>query len=100
MIKIQLKITPSLSSIVRAKAGEWFIIDKEFTMKTTLGDLLAELASQYTDFRKMVYDPQTGTIGEQINVAINRNLLPPERAVNHILEDGDNIILLPAYTGG
>ncbi len=100
MVKAQLKITPSLSSIVRAKAGEWFVLEKELAARTTLGDLLAELASKYADFRKMVYDPQTRKVGEQINIAINRNLLPPEEAVNHVLEDGDSIILLPAYTGG
>ncbi|MFC1864641.1 MoaD/ThiS family protein [Chloroflexota bacterium] len=100
MGKVRLKITPSLASIVNAKGSDWFILEKEIGEGTTIGDLFSDLAFHYADFRKVVFNPDSGQVSDEVLVVLNDSLLQVPDVTGVKLNDGDNVILLPVYSGG
>lgn len=100
MGKVQLKITPSFASILGIRSYDWFVVEKEIDQKATIRGLLADLAYSHTGFRRMVFDPDTGKLSNQILITINGNLLQVPDVTEVKLNDGDNIIITPAYDGG
>ena len=100
MGRVRLQITPSLAGIVNAQTSDWIVLEKEIGEGATLRDLLADLALGYTDFRKVVYNPETGEFGKQIMFVLNDGLVQPSDVSKVKLSDGDTIILLPVYSGG
>ncbi|MFC1966266.1 MoaD/ThiS family protein [Chloroflexota bacterium] len=100
MGKVQLKITPSLATILDKRGTDWLTFEKELREGATIGDLLADYIASYTDFHKVVLDPDTGKITDQINIVLNDGLIPLPDATKAKLVDGDIVILLPVYAGG
>lgn len=100
MAKVQLKFPASFASILDAKGSDLVVLEKKIGEDATIGDLLADLASSYSDFRKAVFNPDTGKISNQINVVLNNNLLQFPEVTEAKLNDGDSIIILPVYAGG
>ena len=96
MGKVQLRVSPSLSTTL----ADWLILEEEVGEETTIGDLLAGLGSSYADFRKAVFNPETGKVSDQVNIVLNDTLLPFPEVTEAKLNNGDSIILLPVYTGG
>lgn len=100
MRKVQLKIPPSLASIFDGQGSDWFIFEKEIGEGTSMCDLLMDLAFSYTDFRKVVFNPDTGKVGDQIMVILNHSLLQTPEVTEAKLKDGDSVIFIPVYSGG
>lgn len=98
--KVRLKFPHSFVSILNTQDSDLLILEKELEEGATIGDLLADLASSYTDFRKAVFDPDIGKVSDQIMVILNDSLLQVPDATEAKLNDGDSIILLPVYSGG
>ncbi|MFC1934632.1 MoaD/ThiS family protein [Chloroflexota bacterium] len=98
--KIQLKISPSLATMLDTKGTDWLTFEKEIEGETTIGDFLADFAASYTKFRKVVFDPDTGKVSDQLDIVLNDSFLPFPDVMEAKLADGDSIILLPTYTGG
>ena len=74
MGKVRLEISPSLAGVLNAEGSDWVILEKETGEWATIGDLLADLAFGHTDFRKAVFDPDTGKVGDQVMVVLNGSL--------------------------
>ena len=100
MGKVRLKITPSLASIVNVISSDWVIIEKEIGEGATIGDLLTGLALDYSDFREVVFNPDTRQVGEEVMIVLNDTLQQLSQVAEVKLNDGDTIILLPVYSGG
>ncbi len=100
MGKVQLKIPPWVGIMLNEQGSGWFTLEKEIGEEATIGDLLADLAVSYTDFRKMVFNPDVGKVSDQVNVILNDNLLQLPEVTETKLNDGDSIIILPVYSGG
>ncbi len=100
MGKVRLKFPASFASILNAQGSDLVILEKEIGEETTIGDLLAALAFSYTDFRKVVFNPDTGKVSDQVNVVLNNSLLQFPEVTEAKLSDGDSIIILPVYAGG
>ncbi len=100
MRKVQLKIPPSLASIFDGQGSDWLILEKEIGEGATIGDLLAELAFSYADFRKAVFDPDTGKVSDQIMVILNDSLLQFTDMTEAKLDGGETVIIIPVYSGG
>lgn len=100
MGKVQLKIPPFLASMLNTQGSDWLIIEKEIKEGTKISELLVDLALGYTDFRKVVFNPDIGKVSEQVNVILNNNLLQDADVTEATLNDGDTITLLPVYSGG
>ncbi len=100
MGKVQLRIPPFMASMMNAQSSGWLTIDEEIGEGTKIGDLLVDLAFSYTDFRKVVFNPDIGEVSDQVLVVLNNSLLQDPGVTETELNDGDIIILLPVYTGG
>jgi molybdopterin converting factor small subunit len=100
MGKVQLKIPPFFAYMMDPKASDWFVLEREIGKETTVGDLLTDLALSNSEFHTAVFNPDAGTLGDQINIVLNQNLLHFPREMDTKLNDGDVIVLLPVYAGG
>ncbi|MBA7625009.1 hypothetical protein ES703_32430 [subsurface metagenome] len=100
MGKVRLKFPASFASRLNAQGSDLVILEKEIGEGATIGSLLTNLAFSYTDFRKVVFNPDTGKVGDQVNVVLNNNLLQLPDVTEAKLSDGDSIIILPVYSGG
>jgi len=100
MGKVQLKFPASFASTLDAQGSDLVILEKEIGEETTIGELLAHLAVSYTNFRKVVFNPDTGKVSDQVNVVLNNNLLQFPEVTDTELNDGDSVIILPVYSGG
>lgn len=100
MGKVRLKITPSLAFILNARSSDWITFENEVGEGTTIGDLLRDFASGYADFHKMIFNPATGEISDNINVVLNDNLLPFPDVTETKVKDGDVVIVVAVYSGG
>ncbi len=100
MGKVQLKIPPWIAILLNGEGSDWLIIEQEIAEGTTVSDLLTELTRSYTDFRKVVFNPDIGKVSDQLIVILNDSLLPEPDVTEAKLSDGDIIMLLPVYTGG
>ena len=100
MGKVQLKIPPFFAYIMDPNASDWFVLEKEIGGETTIRDFLTELASNNSEFRDVVFNPDEGTVSDQIDIVINQKLLDFTREMDIKLNDGDVVILLPVYAGG
>jgi molybdopterin converting factor small subunit len=97
--KVQLRITPSISSILNAEGG-WLTFEREIRAESTIGDFLADLAISYPDFKNIVFNPDTGRINDLIQVVVNDTLIHLPEGSETTLKDGDKVVLVPVYTGG
>ncbi len=100
MGKVQLKITPSLASVLRNQRSDSLILEKEIGEGTTMGDLLADLAPSYNNFRNTVFDPDTGEISEQVMIILNDSLLQFPDVAEAKLNNGDRVMLALVFVGG
>jgi len=98
--KVRLKFPASFASMLNAQGSDLVILEKKIGEEATIGDLLADLAVSYTDFRKVVFNPDTGKVNDQVNVVLNNKLLQFPEVTEAKLNDGDSIIILPVYSGG
>ena len=62
--------------------------------------MFTELALQEPDFRKVVFNPEIGNVGDQIHVVLNGQLLTFTEALETELHDGDLLFLITVFTGG
>ena len=100
MGKVRLEFPASFASMLNTKGSDLVTLEKEIGEGAKISDLLAELAFSHTDFRKVVFEPDTGKVGDQVNVVLNKSLLQPPEVTEARLNDGDCIIILPVYSGG
>jgi len=98
--KVQLKIPPWVASMLNEQGSGWLILEREVGEGATIGDLLADLAVSYSDFRKAVFNPDLGKVNDQLIVVINGSTLQLPDAAEAKLNDGDSISLLPVFSGG
>lgn len=108
MGKVRLEISPSLADVLNAEGSDWVIaegsdwviLEKETGEWATIGDLLADLAFRHIDFRRTVFNPDTGEVSSQIMVALNGSLLQLSDVTTVKLKDGDTVVLVPVLYGG
>lgn len=95
-----MKITPSLAGALGEDASNWLIYQKQLNAPATVADLFAAIASDHEDFRDVVFDPGKNKLNDLVIVVRNHTLINPSDITVSTLEDGDVVILLPAYMGG
>ncbi len=96
-VKVRLEIPSWIALMLHAPHSDMLILEKE---KATVGDLLSNLAAKYTDFDKVVFNPQLGEAADQVIIVLNDSLLQDTDMTGIKLNDGDSIVLLPVFSGG
>lgn len=100
MSEVQIEIPPWVASMLNTPSSNWLILKKEIGEKATVGNLLAELALDNPEFRRTVFDPDTGKSSGQVMVFLNKSILQYSDITETKLNDGDSVMLLPVYLGG
>ncbi len=100
MSRVQLKITSALASVLRNQGSDWLILEKEIGEGATIGDLLADLAPNYNNFRNAVFDPDTKEISDQVMIILNDSLLQFPDVTEAKLSKGDRVMLTLVFSGG
>jgi len=62
--------------------------------------LLTKIAINNEEFRRAVFDPNTGQINELIVFFLNNSYLRSSMVKETIISDGDTLMLLPIHGGG
>lgn len=100
MVNVRLEITPSLAGIMNTSGSAWFILEEKLEEGASVGDLFTRLALKYPEFRKAVFEPDTGEVSDEVLVVLNDVLLQSPGVSATKLRNGDTIILTPVYSGG
>ncbi len=99
-IKVFIEVTASFAWIFNVRNSDRFEFQKEIKEGSTIGSLLSNIASDYADADKVIFDEGTGQISGELLIVLNNNLLQLPESINVKLSDGDRIMLLPIETGG
>ena len=92
---------PAFLSREAGKVGKgWVAIDEEVAAGTTVIALLSLIAATDSGFRESVFNPDVGTVNEQVSVILNDTLLSFDEIWHTPLADRDAVKLLPIYSGG
>ena len=100
MIQVRLDLPSWIISQLEGQSSARYEPGKEVEEGTTLAEFLTEMTVAYPGFRESVFNPDAGSITEQISVALNNRVLTFREISEKRLSAGDNITLLPIYTGG
>jgi len=99
-VRVQLRVLPWFSRIFASGEQTTFLLELEAPAGASLRVLLARLAGRYPGFDEAIYDPQRDVLREAVVITHNDRLVSPAAALDLVLQDGDTIALIPAYTGG
>ena len=80
--------------------GESLILDEEVVEGSSVAFLLEGLASRNLRFAKTVFDPKARHLSEHVVLILNDRHLDLLEGLDTRLEDGDTLLLLPAFSGG
>lgn len=76
------------------------ILKKKVKPGTTIHELFSELAAEYPEFRKTVYDPGTNSLNDQVMIIVNGKLVQTSDLRSRPLQDNDSITISPIMVGG
>jgi molybdopterin converting factor small subunit len=100
VIKIKLRLSSWIAAKIEGEHSGWLTLEKEVKEDSTISELMVGIVMTYPGLRDTVYSPDTGLVGERINVALNDHLLTSHELLRAKLSDGDTIIFLPSSWGG
>jgi molybdopterin converting factor small subunit len=76
------------------------IVEKKVEADATLSTVFNDLAQAYPEFKKLVYDPDSGKLSDKVMLIINQRLARFDQVKASPLKDKDEISLVPVYVGG
>lgn len=97
---IAVSILPWYSEALDPDHPATLVIEKEIPSGSSLRELLHGLADQYPKFKEVIYDPQGDVLQPSVVITHNGRLVANSIARELPLTGGDQISLIPVYTGG
>jgi hypothetical protein len=100
MAKVKVRLPPHIAQMLNAQSSGWLVLEEDVPDKTTLNNLLSSLVANYPGFRETVYNPDAGSLNDQIGVVLNEKLLTLDELSQTQLVENDHVLILPLYYGG
>jgi sulfur carrier protein ThiS len=100
MNTVQLQLYSWTSQTLGMPVCEKSILDKKVKEGTSVSDLFSELAEGHPEFRKLVFDPATLQMGDQVLVILNNTILQASEIPDTKLNNNDVLTLSPVLFGG
>lgn len=97
---VRLEIVPWLSEPFGHRGASRLVLGEEVDGPTSLGDFLASLGPKYPAIAVAVFDLESGRLFEHVSVVRNGTALGSDTALADVVEAGDSLVLLPAFSGG
>ena len=99
-IQVQVKVLPWFSEILAPGQQTSVLHEEDLPVGSTLRILLARLAASHARFDQAIYDPQHDALRETVVITHNGRLVSPPASLGLVLQSGDTVALIPAYSGG
>lgn len=100
MIEIRVRFPAFVLRTYENGKGGWVELERSIEDGTTVIQLLSDLVTSYPGFREGLFNPETGTVSEQIGVGLNNQLLTFDEITQIKLGNNDTVVILPIYSGG
>jgi hypothetical protein len=100
MITIKLQLYSWISSSLGESEQGENALTKKIKEGTTFRRFFTELADSSPDFRKLVFDPETGRMNDEVVIMLNGRLVQFNTLIDNEIKDKDVIILSPVLVGG
>jgi hypothetical protein len=75
MAKVKLKVPSWIAAKLGFDCTGWFTLEQEVKEGASVADFLTAAAASYPGFREAVYNPDAGSVTEQISLVLNERLL-------------------------
>jgi molybdopterin converting factor small subunit len=99
-MRVQIRILPWFSGVLVPGQLMSLLREEELPSGSSLRTLLSVLADRYPRFEDVIYRPRDDTLQATVIMTHNGRLISPSVALDLVLECGDSIALIPAYSGG
>lgn len=99
-MKVQVQFLPWLSGLIAGGTDEELHYQFVLAQDSTLQQFLAELAVQQPCAASVVYDPEHKVIKETAVLMLNNRAFELAGGYEAVLQDGDVLTFLAAYSGG
>jgi molybdopterin converting factor small subunit len=100
MLTVKLEVlswlTPAFETDQRARLK----LEQEVESGATMRDLFKQLADQFPKLQGLIYDPDDGALTGQVSIIFNNRVLELAGGLDAKIQNGDSVVLLPAYAGG
>jgi hypothetical protein len=100
LITLKLQVYSWISSSIGEENSSGALINKMVKAGTTLAGFFTALADSHTEFRRLVFNPETGEANDEVVIMLNNKLLQFSKVRDSVLHDQDTIILSPVLVGG
>ena len=89
-----------LTTVLGGKDSTSLVTEVEVEAEITVRQLFNKLATEHQDFAKYVFDRDQQDLTGRVAVLFNDRVLELVQGLDTEIEDGDTIVLVPAYAGG
>ena len=100
MAKVSLRVISWLSRAFAAEEVSRFDTELEVNAGETVKDLFDRLAAENQVFAEYVFDRDRQNLTGRVSVFFNDRILELVQGLDTEIQDGDAILLVPAYAGG
>ncbi len=97
---IRLEIVPWLTEPFGERHAGRLVLEEEIERPTSLGRFLASLAGNHPGIGAVILDLERGRLFDHVSVVKNGVAIASNTVEAEIVEPGDSLVLLPAFSGG
>jgi molybdopterin converting factor small subunit len=97
---IQVETVAWVTRFVGGNGSDRISFDLVTQPGDTVRTALRQLSERFPQLQYALWDPETGELGEHIEVVVNGAILGVRHTLDSALQDGDRILLFGQYMGG
>lgn len=98
--RVRLEIVPWLTLPFGEQGRSRLVLEEDVDGRVSLGDYLASLAGKYPAMGAAIIDLDAGRLFEHVSIVHNGTILGSHAAFEEMIEAGDSLVILPAFSGG
>jgi molybdopterin converting factor small subunit len=99
-ITIKMQLYSWISSTIGEENNAESLVEKKIKAGSTLADFFAGLAETFPRFHDFVYNPDDGSVNDEVVIILNNKLVQFSSSRNTVMQDQDTITLSPVLVGG
>lgn len=97
---VHLEIVPWLTQPFGNDGTSRLVLEEAVDGPVKLGDFLESLAGKYPAMRTAILDVGAGGLCEHVSIVHNDTALASGGALEVLVQAGDSLVFLPAFSGG
>jgi molybdopterin converting factor small subunit len=98
--RIQIDTVAWVTRFVGGNGSDRISFELAITPGDTVRAVLRRLSERFPQLQYALWDPESGELGEHIEVVVNAAILGVRHGLDSELRDGDRILLFGQYMGG